>query len=109
LTICYLLIDYLAVEKSRLKTTPSRTTLFGHIAEVFEESVITSIGFPWSYVGDQSYKWIVKFDDDNYVKLIFTNISFHKYAKVNDIYINYLTFAKNTLFSLGFRLFMYSM
>lgn len=59
------------------------TKLFSHIAEIDEVSVITNIGYPWSYIGDQSYKWIINFKDDSYVKLVFTNISFHKYSEVH--------------------------
>ncbi|XP_053398506.1 uncharacterized protein LOC123558066 isoform X2 [Mercenaria mercenaria] len=56
-----------------------------NIKEISADGIISSPEYPFSYQGGQNYKWIISFEQDYYVKLIFTNISLHIYEESTDI------------------------
>ncbi|XP_053402860.1 uncharacterized protein LOC123550424 [Mercenaria mercenaria] len=47
------------------------------ISPVSTDAVLTSFGYPFGYRNGESYKWIIQFDDTEFIKLIFTKVSLH--------------------------------
>ena len=54
-----------------------------NVYEIATEGIITSPRYPFSYASGHNYKWIITFEAQSFVKLVFTNISLNKFEVSN--------------------------
>jgi hypothetical protein len=50
-------------------------TVVSYMSFVRNQSLLTSIGYPFEYGFGENYKWVVEFNEEEYIRIVFTNIS----------------------------------
>ncbi|XP_053385721.1 uncharacterized protein LOC123538057 [Mercenaria mercenaria] len=50
-------------------------TVLTNVEVIKKDALITTVGYPFSFESGQRYKWIVKYAETYYIKMIFTNVS----------------------------------
>ena len=54
---------------------------------ISEPGVFTNVGYPYHYFPDQLYMWNITVTNNEYIKLLFSNISLHVYKVSSAIII----------------------
>ncbi|XP_045174043.2 uncharacterized protein LOC123535447 [Mercenaria mercenaria] len=74
--IAYPYIAYMVIAHSLAQWN---ATILTYLSVIRKSTVLTSFGYPLNYGTGESYKWLIHFDDLEYIKLVFTDVNFNLY------------------------------
>jgi hypothetical protein len=55
-------------------------SVLSYVSVINESTILTSVGYPFSYGARESYTWAISLKESEYMKLIFTELNLNVYA-----------------------------